>query len=100
MNTRLATLLLAVVASSVAAQSAAAQSTPDPMVPTITIDCQRPLLPSQQDIARLTGVDNLGQAYTVRTRLMIDTQRACQRNAGIVQLVLASPKATRRLASR
>jgi hypothetical protein len=100
MNTRLATLLLAVVASSVAAQSAAAQSAPDPMVPTITIDCQRPLLPSQKDIARLTGVDNLGQAYTVRTRLMIDTQRACQRNAGIVQLVLANPRATRRLASR
>ncbi|UNK48239.1 hypothetical protein MNR01_10680 [Lysobacter sp. S4-A87] len=95
MNTRLFVLLLAVVAPVAAAQSAT-----DPMSPTITIDCQRPLLPSQQDIARLTGVDNLGQAYAVRTRLMIDTQRACQRNAGIVQLVLANPQAPRRLAGR
>ncbi len=95
MNTRLAALVLVVVAP-----AATAQSAPDPMVPTITIDCQRPLLPSQQAISRLTGVDNAGQAYAVRTRLMIDSQRACQRNAGIVQLVLAHPQAARRLAGR
>jgi hypothetical protein len=95
MNIRLAVLLVAFVAP-----AAVAQSAPDAVAPTITIDCQRPLLPSQQDVARLTGVDNLGQAYLVRTRLMIDTQRACQRNAGIVQIVLARPQASRRLASR
>ncbi len=95
MNTRLAALLL-----SVATFAAAAQPAPDPMAPSITIDCQRPLLPSQQAIARLTGIDNMGQAYAVRTRLMVDTQRACQRNAGLVRLVLARTQATARLAGR
>ncbi|MGO4221555.1 hypothetical protein AB4Y64_06825 [Lysobacter sp. TAF61] len=80
--------------------AAAAQVADDATAPTITIDCQRPLLPSQQAIARLTGVDNPGQAYAVRTRLMIDTQRACQRSPGIVQLVLARPQQSQRLAGR
>ncbi|HEY5852188.1 MAG TPA: hypothetical protein VIT62_15680 [Lysobacter sp.] len=80
--------------------AAVAQSVTDAVAPVITIDCQRPLLPSQQAIARLTGLDNPGQAYAARTRLMIDTQRACQGNAVIVQLVLARPPSTQRLARR
>jgi hypothetical protein len=66
---------------------------------TITVDCARPSLPSQQDIARLTGVDNFGQAYRARARLMVDAQRACQSPIAKVRLVLA-PAPERKLAAR
>ena len=77
--------------------TAASASPPEPA--TITIDCARPTLPSQQAIARLTGVDNFSQAYAVRARLMGDAKRACQ-SAGKVQLVLGTAPEARALARR
>lgn len=92
---RLAAGLLACLAALVPLGARAAP--PQPV--TVTVDCARPRLPSQQDIARLTGVDNFGHAYAVRGRLMADAQRACQSPIGKVQLVLA-PAPARRLAAR
>jgi hypothetical protein len=79
------------------APAAATASPPEPV--TITIDCARPALPSQQAIARLTGVDNFSQAYAVRARLMGDAKRACQ-SASKVRLVLDAAPEARRLARR
>ena len=70
-----------------------------PAAGSVTVDCARPRLPSQQDVARLTGADNFRQAYTVRARLMVDIQRACQNPVGKVQLVVA-PEPGKRLAAR
>ena len=58
----------------------------------ITIDCAHPALPSQQEFARFTGIDNFGLAYAMRARVMIRTQRACKRGAGQVRVVLELPK--------
>ncbi|KRD72484.1 hypothetical protein [Lysobacter sp. Root983] len=77
-----------------------AAATP-PQDATLLIDCARPALPDQQAVARLTGIDNLGQAYAVRARLMVDVGRACRRaGAQRVSIVLA-PQAVdaRRLAA-
>lgn len=93
----LATLSLAAALALIAAPAAA---TP-PQAMSLLIDCERPALPDQQAVARLTGIDNLSQAYAVRARLMADASRACQRaGARQVRLVLA-PQAgdARRLAA-
>jgi hypothetical protein len=92
-NTRALALLLAAALPTIAVAA-------PPEAVTVMIDCQRPQLPSQQAIARLTGVDNFGQAYAVRARLMVDSQRACQNNVGAVQLTLSAPRAARTLAKR
>ncbi|HEY0505933.1 MAG TPA: hypothetical protein VGD42_20810 [Lysobacter sp.] len=92
---RLAAGLLAALAALVPLGTQA--SPPAPV--TITVDCAQPRLPGQQAIARLTGVDNFARAYAVRTRLMVDTQRACQNPVGKVQLVVA-PEPASRLAAR
>lgn len=66
-----------------------AAATP-PQADSLLIDCQRPSLPEQQAVARLTGHDNLSQTYAVRTRLMADASRACRRaGAQQVRIVLA-----------
>lgn len=67
---------------------APALATPPP--PSLLIDCAHPVLPDQQAVARLTGLDNLGQVYAVRARLMADAGRACHRDgAQRVRIVLA-----------
>ncbi|MFD0739669.1 hypothetical protein ACFQZQ_10300 [Lysobacter koreensis] len=63
---------------------------------TILIDCANPTLPSQQQVARLTGHDNLGQVYNARSRLMVNSQRLCQRGVDEVHLVLAPAREARR----
>lgn len=96
MNARLALLALTLIA----ADAIAAGPLDDALAPTITIDCQRPKLPSQQAVARLTGIDNFGQAYAMRARLMTDARRACLRNPGVDQVVMTRPQPSRRLADR
>lgn len=96
MNAHLALLALALVA----ANAMAAGPQDEALAPTITIDCQRPQLPSQQAVARLTGVDNLGQAYAMRARLMSDARRACLRNPGVDQVVMTRPQPSRWLVDR
>lgn len=53
----------------------------------ITMDCARPALPSQQQVARLAGLDNFGQVYAARERLMRQGLRACERGARQVVIV-------------
>lgn len=83
----LAPILAALIASPLSAPASPPQPT------TITIDCAQPALPSQRAFARLTGIDNAGQAYDARARLMVQAQRACQGGAALVQVVNA-PSAT------
>lgn len=66
-----------------AALSANAAETPPP---SITIDCAHPALPSQAEVASLTGMENFGQAYAERTRLMQQAVRACR--SGVAKVVL------------
>lgn len=63
---------------------------------TITIDCAHLTMPSQQAVARLTGIDNLTQAYAARTRLMINVQRSCKQAGGTIVLVGAGADAADR----
>lgn len=81
------TLALAIAA---AIPLAALASPPQPVE--ITVDCAHPALPSQQEFARFTGIDNFGQAYAMRARTMIRAQRACKNGAGQVRVVLELPK--------
>lgn len=55
--------------------------------PAVLVDCARPVLPTQRAVAEMAGIANLGQAYALRTRLMLDVQRACKSGAGQVRLV-------------
>jgi hypothetical protein len=94
MNIRITALILAA-----ALPCAALASPPEPT--TVTIDCHHPQLPSQQTIARLTGVDNFSKVYDVRTRLMIEAAHACQGGAGQIQLTLEAREPTdKRVAER
>lgn len=89
------------LAAALALAALPAAATP-PQTDTLLIDCERPALPDQHAVARLTGIDNLGQVYAVRARLMADAGRACQRaGAQQVRIVLA-PQAVdaRRYAAR
>lgn len=54
----------------------------------ITIDCAHLTMPSQQAVARLTGIDNVTQAYDARTRLLVNVQRSCKQHGGTILLVL------------
>jgi hypothetical protein len=55
---------------------------------TVYVDCNDLQMPSQQEVAGLTGADNFSQAYDRRTRLMIEIQRLCQQRGGQFQLVI------------
>ncbi|KRA17071.1 hypothetical protein [Lysobacter sp. Root604] len=88
------------LATALALAASPAFATP-PQAAALSIDCARPALPDQQAVARLTGIDNLGQAYAVRARLMADVGRACRRaGAQRVRIVLAEQAGdARRLAA-
>ena len=60
--------------------------------PSLVIDCAKPALPSQREVAEMTGQYNFSQVYATRARLMAEAHRACQRE-GIarVRLVMAPP---------
>lgn len=55
---------------------------------TVYVDCNDLQMPSQQEVAGLTGADNFSQAYDRRTRLMVEIQRLCQQRGGQFQLVI------------
>jgi hypothetical protein len=55
---------------------------------TVYVDCNNLQMPSQQEVAGLTGADNFSQAYDRRTRLMVEVQRMCQQRGGQFQLVI------------
>jgi hypothetical protein len=78
--------LLAPIFVLAAPVSPASASPPQPVE--ITIDCARPALPSQAAFARLAGIDNPGQAYAARARLMLRAQRACQPGVARLQVML------------
>lgn len=55
---------------------------------TVYVDCNDLQMPSQQEVAGLTGADNFSQAYDRRTRLMVEVQRLCEQRGGQFQLVI------------
>lgn len=64
-----------------------AQASQPQLIP-LVVDCANPVLPSQHDVARFTGIDNFAQAYAVRTRLLQQSARECRRGVASVTLVL------------
>ena len=76
------TLMLAFAAVLPATATA---SPPQPI--DVTVDCDRPALPTQHDVSRLTGIDNFTQAYDTRVRLMAEAHRACQAD-GVEKVLL------------
>lgn len=76
--------LILTLALTAAPSNAADLST---QAPGIVIDCARPALPSQQEVSMLTGIENYGQAYAARERLMRQGLRACKRGAAEVVIV-------------
>lgn len=84
MNASTSTLILA-LALTAALPSNAAES--PAQKPGIVIDCARPALPSQEEASTLTGIENFGQAYAARSRLMQQGLRACKRGAKHVVIV-------------
>lgn len=81
MNVRISVLALA------ALLPAAAIASP-PHQATVYVDCNDLQMPSQQEVAGLTGADNFSQAYDRRTRLMVEVQRLCEQRGGQFQLVI------------
>lgn len=88
MNASTSALILALTA--VSPLSAAELPT---QAPGIVIDCARPSLPSQDEVSSLTGIENFGQAYAARNRLMQQGLRACKR--GAKHVVIVSPSQPR-----
>jgi sugar/nucleoside kinase (ribokinase family) len=83
--------LILALALTAALPSNAAESSAQ--TPGIVIDCARPVLPSQEEVSSLTGIENFGQAYAARSRLMEQGLRACKR--GAKQVVIVSPSQPR-----
>jgi hypothetical protein len=55
----------------------------------VRVDCAHRVLPSQAEVSAGLGLDNFGQAYQARTRLLNVVNRACkQAGGGRVELVL------------
>ncbi|MDR7132911.1 hypothetical protein J2X06_000095 [Lysobacter niastensis] len=81
MNARISLIALA------ALLPAAALASP-PHQATVYVDCNHLQMPSQQEVAGLTGADNFSQAYDRRTRLMVEVQRLCEQRGGQFQLVI------------
>lgn len=66
----------------------------------LTIDCARPVRPSQGEFARLTGIANHGQAYAARTTVMANVMRACH-GADLVRVIgKPQPQTDQALATR
>lgn len=84
MNASTSALIL-VLALTAALPANAAE--PTAQTPGIVIDCAAPALPSQQEVSVLTGIENYGQAYAARARLMQQGLRACKRGAKHVVIV-------------
>jgi hypothetical protein len=84
--------LLAVAAPCFAQEDLA--SLPPIQVTQYMSDCARPSLPTQRQVSEWTGLQNFGQVYDARERLMADIAQACQRpGVGRVQVVLqAEPR--------
>lgn len=81
MNARISLLAFAAV------MPVAALASP-PHQATVYVDCNDLRMPSQQEVAGLTGADNFSQAYDRRTRLMVEVQRLCEQRGGQFQLVI------------
>lgn len=60
-----------------------------PQAARITIDCAQPTLPSQRDVARLTGIANFSQLYAARS--LINAQRNCKRPHADTTLLVLEP---------
>lgn len=59
----------------------------------VRVDCANRVMPSQADVSAGLGLDNFGQAYAARTRLLNIVNRACKQAAGgRVELVLQAPR--------
>lgn len=58
----------------------------------LTVTCARPHLPSQQAVGALLGLNNFGQVYSARERLMQDIHRACRK--GTRRIILSGDAAT------
>ncbi|HSM10572.1 MAG TPA: hypothetical protein VK827_03270 [Lysobacter sp.] len=61
----------------------------------VVIDCQQIRLPSQRAVAALLQIDNFGQAYRARARLMEAAKRACHR-PGVARVRMLPPDAIER----
>lgn len=81
MNARISVLAFA------ALSPVAALASP-PHQATVYVDCNDLQMPSQREVAGLTGADNFSKAYDMRTRLMVEIQRLCQQRGGQFQLVI------------
>ncbi len=58
--------------------------------PSLTIACDRPRLPSQNDVSRVLGITNLTETYAARSRLMTSVRQACK--GGTTQLLVQRAK--------
>jgi hypothetical protein len=70
---------IAAVLATVAAPAFAQDSLPPIQVAPYVANCERPSLPTQRQVGEWTGLQNFGQVYAARERLMADIGRACQR---------------------
>lgn len=90
MNASTSALILALALTAALPASA---TEPPAQTPGIAIDCARPALPSQEEASMLTGIENFGQTYAARNRLMQQGLRACKR--GAKHVVIVSPSQPR-----
>lgn len=81
------TVVLALLPGIALAAAAGPEPAPAPAVTGIAIDCARVVVPSQRAVSELLGIDNFGQAYRARERLMVNAMRDCQR-PGMARLLL------------
>lgn len=68
---------LSLATTPVSAAIPAVQVSPD----SLTVTCLDPQLPSQAEVGRVLGTNNLGATYAARSRLMVGVRQACKGGA-------------------
>ena len=64
-------------------------------VDSLDFDCPLRVLPSQQVVGRVLGLDNFWQTYRARDRLMQRVRAACAQGAGAVRVLPEEHAASR-----
>ncbi len=88
MNIPAKTVLIAALAAALQLAAASSQAQGN-----LTISCTSRHLPSQQAVGRTLGLNNFGQVYVARERLMQDVERACRK--GATQVVVSTDNPTK-----
>lgn len=87
--------LLLVALSCLSTAATAAIPTVEVGPASLTVACADPQLPRQAEVGRVLGINNAGETYAARSRLMVSVRQACK--GGQSHLLVRRDAATDRI---